>query len=65
MVDIVQPFVPLMTISRFAELVGLSTGQVQGFVNKGYIHTFKIGKHRMVNVAALTREVMAEIEGEL
>ena len=44
---------PLMTVSHFAELVGLSEGVVTGWVKRGYIPTIKAGRHRLINIAKL------------
>lgn len=62
MVEIVQPFVPLMSQERFAELVGLSEATIRGMIQSGYLPAFKMGKRRMVNVAAVTRLVMKNLE---
>ena len=51
-------FVPLMTLQHFAELSGASYRTVDEWSKRGKIPTVKIGKRRMVNVAAITEEVL-------
>ena len=58
----VVPPVPVMAADRFAELVGVSVGVVQGWIDKGYLPTMKIGRYRLVNVAVLTREALTAEE---
>ena len=55
MVELVQPFVPVMCQDRFSDLTGLSEATVRGMIEKGHLPTLKIGKRRMINVAALTK----------
>jgi hypothetical protein len=50
-------YVPVMTQTKFAELVGVDVGVVEGWVNRGHVPTAKIGKRRLVNVHQLSREV--------
>jgi len=45
--------VPVMTKERFAELVGVEVGVVRGMLDRGHLPALKIGRHRLVNVAAL------------
>jgi len=60
--SVVVPSVPVMAVERFAELIGLDIGVVRGWIDKGYLPTLKIGRYRLVNVAALSREALQEIE---
>lgn len=46
---------PVMTRSRFAELIGIDEGIVQGWVARGYIPTYSIGKYTLINLALLNR----------
>lgn len=46
---------PLVTRDRFAELTGLPVGVVQGFCNKGYLSTVKLGKYSLINLEALRK----------
>lgn len=52
------PAVPVMERERFAALVGIDVGVVNGWIERGYVPTVKIGRHRLVNLAALTREAL-------
>lgn len=54
----VVPPVPVMAADRFAELVGVSSEVVRGWIDKGYLPTMKIGRYRLVNLAALQREAL-------
>lgn len=53
---------PVMTQERFAQLTGLTVGQVRGMVEKGHLPSFKAGnaKPRFINVALLTRCALDE-----
>ena len=52
---------PVLTREKFAQQVGVSAGVVQGWIDKGYLPTFEIGKYRLVNVAVLTRRAMEKV----
>lgn len=56
--SVVVPPVPVMAADRFAELVGVSSEVVRGWIDKGYLPTMKIGRYRLVNLAALQREAL-------
>ena len=58
----VVPPVPLMAADRFAELVGVSSEVVRGWIDKGYLPTQKVGRYRLVNIAVLTREALQVAE---
>jgi hypothetical protein len=47
-----------MTQERFAQLSGLSEGQVRGQIEKGHLPSLKIGRVRLVNVAALSQDAL-------
>lgn len=49
---------PVMTQERFAQLSGLTEGQVRGQVEKGHLPSLKIGRVRLVNIAALSQEAL-------
>ena len=49
---------PVMTQERFAELTGLTEGQVRGMIEKGHLPSLKIGKPRLVNMALLSKDAM-------
>lgn len=40
---------------NFAQAVGVSVDVVTGWINRGYIPTFEVGKYRLVNLALLTK----------
>lgn len=46
-------FAPLATKERFAELTGLEVGVVRGMMDRGYLPTVKVGRHRLINIAAV------------
>ncbi|WP_295720433.1 DNA-binding protein [uncultured Halovibrio sp.] len=50
--------VPVMSKERFAEMTGLSEGQVRGMIEKGHLPSMKCGKARMVNIARLSQEAI-------
>ncbi|WAR44577.1 hypothetical protein [Methylomonas rapida] len=50
----VQSFVPVMTMTQFGELAGMTYDSVKSQVINGNLPSIKIGKKRMVNVVALT-----------
>lgn len=54
--------VPVMTKERFAELVGVEVGVVRGMLDRGYLPAVKLGRHRLVNVAALQAQCLADAE---
>lgn len=47
------PAVPVMSRSKFADLVGVSINTVTGWINRGYLPVVRIGKYRLVNLALL------------
>jgi len=49
---------PLVTKRLFSQLSGLSEETVRGMVERGHLPTTKIGKHRLVNVALLTKDAL-------
>jgi excisionase family DNA binding protein len=49
----------VLTQDRFAETTGLTPDTVRGMVARGQLPTVKIGRHRLVNVAALCAELLA------
>ena len=50
--DWVTITVPEMTIEHYAQQVGVSTRTVEGWVAKGLLPTTKVGRRRLINVAA-------------
>jgi len=54
---------PLVTKRLFSQLTGLTEETIRGMIDRGHLPTVKIGKHRMVNVALITKEALeAEFE---
>lgn len=49
---------PIMTKKMFSQLTGLTEETIRGMVERGHLPTLKIGKHRMVNVALITKEAL-------
>ncbi|MDC0664366.1 hypothetical protein, partial [Marinobacter sp. SS21] len=49
---------PVMTQERFAQLTGLTEGQVRGMIEKGHLPSIKIGKPRLVNVALVSQTAL-------
>ena len=47
--------VPVISCSRFAEMIGIEEGVVRGWIGKGYIPTYSIGKYTLINLALLNR----------
>ncbi len=54
-IDITLLKVPVSTQKEFAKDVGLTLSAVRNQVNRGYLPTIKIGRHRMINLVELTR----------
>ncbi len=54
--------IPLMTRERFAGLTGLDEGVLRGMINKGYLPTLKLGRHRLINLVALSKQCEEEWE---
>jgi hypothetical protein len=50
--------VPIVSRTRFAELTGVPEGVVVGWMSKGYIPTFTIGKYTLVNLALLNLQAL-------
>lgn len=57
--SILSPAVPVMDRERFADLVGIELGVVNGWIDRGYVPTVKIGRHRLINIAVLTMDSLA------
>ncbi len=49
---------PVMSQERYAQLTGLTEGQVRGQIEKGQLPSLKIGRVRMVNIAALSQRAL-------
>lgn len=55
---------PIMPWRAFAAWIGMEEEQgiVQAWIQRGMIPSVRIGKHRMVNVALLTKELLEKEE---
>jgi excisionase family DNA binding protein len=49
---------PVVTKRLFSQLTGLTEETIRGMIERGHLPTVKIGKHRMVNVALLTKDAL-------
>lgn len=49
---------PLISAARFAELSGIPEGVVRGWLARGYIPTYSIGKYTLINLALLNQMAM-------
>ena len=49
------PSVPVMSRTLFAQQVGVTEDTVTGWINRGYLPVFEIGKYNLVNLALLNR----------
>lgn len=47
--------VPVMSRELFAQHVGVSIHVVNGWVERGYLPTFEMGRYRLINVALLSK----------
>lgn len=52
--------VPVMTQESFAEKTGVSKDTIRGLVGTKQLPTKKIGRHRFINIAALTSECLRD-----
>ncbi|PHQ27421.1 hypothetical protein CLH62_07595 [Marinobacter guineae] len=51
---------PVMTQDRYAQLTGLTEGQVRGQIEKGHLPSLKVGRVRMVNIALLSQAALEQ-----
>ncbi len=49
---------PMVSAARFAELSGIPVGVVRGWIAKGYLPTYSMGKYTMINLALLNHMAM-------
>jgi len=47
--------VPIMSRELFAQQVGVSLDVVNGWVNRGYLPTFEMGRYRLINISLLSK----------
>ena len=57
----IQPFTPVMSQERFAELTGFPFGVVQGWVARGYVPSLLLGKHRVINLVQLNQDCLEQL----
>lgn len=50
--------VPFVSVTKYAELVGISEHSVRSKIQLGYLPTIKQGKNRLINLAQLTKEAL-------
>lgn len=55
---------PVMTKEMFAKKVGLTEETIRGMIYAKTLPTVKRGKHRLINVAALTAECLQGIANQ-
>lgn len=51
---------PIVTKAKFSEMSGLTEETLRGMIERGHLPTLKVGKHRMINVALLTKECLEQ-----
>lgn len=56
----IQATTPIVTKARFSEMSGLTEETLRGMIERGHLPTLKVGKHRMINVALLTKECLEQ-----
>lgn len=49
---------PLLPWAKFADWIQIEPGIVRGWMDRGYLPTFRIGKHVMVNVELLRKQLL-------
>ena len=47
---------PIVTKRYFSQLSGLTEDTVRGMIERGQLPSVKLGRHRMINIALLTKE---------
>jgi len=57
---LLMPHVQVMHREKFAELVGVTPGVVDGWVDRGQVDSIVIGKHRLINMVKLTQRCLEE-----
>ena len=49
---------PLISPERFADLTGVPSGVLRGWMSRGYVPTYSIGKYTLINLALLNHLAM-------
>jgi len=52
---------PFISRARFAELSGIPEGVVQGWIVRGYLPIYEIGKYRLINLTLLNHLAMSKV----
>ncbi|MGR8934833.1 MAG: hypothetical protein ACU837_10660 [Gammaproteobacteria bacterium] len=52
--------VPVMTQEKFSELTGVKPGVLRGWIDKDYLPSVLVGKHRLVNIVKLASDCLAQ-----
>ena len=53
-------YCPVVNKKRFSEMTGLSEDTIRGMMDRGYLPTKKIGRHRLINISKLIEEMLKE-----
>ncbi|MBR9827169.1 MAG: DNA-binding protein [Oceanospirillales bacterium] len=52
------PVPPLMAWREFADWIRIDQSIVRGWIENGYLPSERIGKHRLINVALLSQQLL-------
>ncbi|MCP8686077.1 DNA-binding protein [Marinobacterium sedimentorum] len=58
MTPVATPTPPLMAWREFADWIRMEQSIVRGWIEKGLLPTERIGKHRLVNVSLLSKQLL-------
>ena len=58
--QMVAVYVPVLTLKKFGELVGLEPGVLSAQVDRGYWPTLKVGKRVFVNVELVRQRALEQ-----
>lgn len=56
-------FIPEISLEVYCQMTGFAPGVVRGWCERGYLPSFKRGKHRVINLAALHHQNVLLNEG--
>ncbi|GAB2586010.1 DNA-binding protein [Nitrincola alkalisediminis] len=57
LIPVATPMPPLMAWREFADWIRMDQAIVRGWIENGYLPTERIGKHRLVNVVLLSKQL--------
>ncbi|WP_417584502.1 DNA-binding protein [Nitrincola sp.] len=57
LIPVATPIPPLMAWREFADWIRMDQSIVRGWIENGYLPTERIGKHRLVNVVLLSKQL--------